>query len=132
MGFGKLFLGSWGGHFGSICTNPSVFLSSQCKPEAWTGADVEVTGLFLTFSHNVKALNLILNTHLFLQMMKKTHLTSKLLIRASVDLALLSSYSFDAIYLNVQYTNIFSAYPGRSSTKDKNNQLVVLVQAGRI
>lgn len=49
-----------------------------------------------------------------------------------MDLALLGSYSSDTIHLNVEYTNIFSAYPGRSSTKDKNNQLAVLVQAGRI
>lgn len=40
--------------------------------------------------------------------------------------------SFDTIHLKTQYTNIFSGYPERSSTKDKNNQLVVLVQAGRI
>lgn len=75
MGFGKLFLGSWESCFGSICTNPSVFLFSQCKAEAWTRADIVVTGLFLTlFSHMVKALNLILNTQLFLQTIKKNTL----------------------------------------------------------
>lgn len=36
-----------------------------------------------------------------------------------MDLALLKTYYFDTIYLKIQYTNIFSAYPERSSTKDK-------------
>lgn len=40
--------------------------------------------------------------------------------------------SFETIHVKIQYTNIFSGYPERSSTKDKSSQLVVLIQAGRI
>lgn len=86
----------------------------------------------MSFSLMLKALNLIFNPQLLLQMRKKNKLTSQLLIRASVDLASLSVWSFNTIHLDVQCTSIFPAYPGRSSTKDKNNQLVVLVQAERI
>lgn len=59
MGFGKLFLWSWGSVLnGSVQTQVCCVI---CKSKAWTGADREVTGLLLTlFAHPVKALNLIL------------------------------------------------------------------------
>lgn len=58
-----------------ICANPSVLFAPQCKSKAWTRADTEVTGLFLTlFAHMVKALNFILKymtaENLYLQMME--------------------------------------------------------------
>lgn len=62
------FYGAWeiisvelGECFEWICANPSVVLAPQCKSKAWTRADKEVTGLFLTlFAYMVKTFNLIL------------------------------------------------------------------------
>lgn len=59
MGFGKLLLWSWGCVLnGSVQTQVCCVI---CKSKAWTGADTETPGLFLTlFAHAVKVLNLIL------------------------------------------------------------------------
>lgn len=43
-----------------------------------------------------------------------------------------SRHSLDTIHLKVQYTNIFSAYPERSSTKDKIISFWFYLKAGRI